>query len=563
MTDSFPIDIIFTDLLSWLTDRYLIPKDWPKRLEAISLKKIELLEQIQNKQDKDFQKIKDSFALGSELSYEHCKRLQTMIIKTEEAKAKTLFGNYSSPIIKNLLLIISLYEKNNVFLCEYAKLISQYIKYDIDSCEKNIAYLDKNISESSTKESDKEGLIKKNTEAIRVVCKKYCLNENISKKIYDLVDKISHQSNFDSSSKNNFNNEINSLYKEVGINLTSRLADLEIKLKDISQAFKSEELALCIDFYSQFYKACRTICNNSDFKNEENINNVNSNVNNNNKKGKKKGNTNNTLISNTNDTNSTSNNNSLEEIYSNFLIELKIINKSGDIQIEKGKLNELNNNNNSNNNRNIYSIIKDKETEYLKIFDNVENVKSFFLQFSNYKITEATEETKVYTTLLLDSDSRIRLINNLNEIKNFIVQRQSQAESNLEINFLLYADEIRELLSKYSSSKLDSFLLEINKCLDLLDDSDFKFLLRLFESQNALANIISQLDICYETVVKNKEELLSLKSKVISSQEQIKINQKQMEDLKKELRGMKKLVDKTLTTLLKRKISVMGSKNLF
>ena len=37
--DQATLDIKYSELLQWLLDRYLIPKDWPNRLEIIKTKK--------------------------------------------------------------------------------------------------------------------------------------------------------------------------------------------------------------------------------------------------------------------------------------------------------------------------------------------------------------------------------------------------------------------------------------------------------------------------------------------------------------------------------------------
>ena len=42
--DQAPIDIRYGELLTWLESRFLIPKDWAKRLELIGVKKGEFLD---------------------------------------------------------------------------------------------------------------------------------------------------------------------------------------------------------------------------------------------------------------------------------------------------------------------------------------------------------------------------------------------------------------------------------------------------------------------------------------------------------------------------------------
>lgn len=555
MTDSFPIDIIYNDLITWLTERYLIPKDWPKRLEVIKQKNGEILEQIHNKEEKEFAKIKETFPRDAEFNYESAKKLEVMIKKTEEAKAKTLFGNYSSPIIQNLLLVISLYEKNNVFLCEYAKLIVQYVNYDIDSSEKNISYLEKSILDFNNKISDKDDLIKKSIEIIKQVSKNYYLKEDLSQKLNKFAEKISQEKAFETVNKTLLTDETNKLYKELSINLISRLSDLKGKLNSISESLKSNNILESINFYSEFYRVCASMSS-TQTKNNNN-NNVNSKSN---KKGKGD-------IKQTQSLSSTDCS-SLENMYTDFLREIKILNKLGDQVFEDSKIEEVydlfKSNKPLSNNLMLDFYLDNKIKGYLKVFENVDNFKGYFLKINDYKISEAKDDTKKeYTSLLLNSENRIKLINNLNELKNFLLQRKIQSETSLEISFLLYVGELRELLSKYSNEKIDSFIAQIDKCLLLLEEPDFKFLLRLLESENAVVKIISQIDSGYENVIKHKEDVINLNKKIEEARMQINSNEKFKEDLKKELKNMKKMVDKTLTTNLKRKISVMGSKHLF
>ena len=47
--DQTQIDVKYNNLLKWLEERYLIPKVWAKRIEAIGLKKTELLDQLYQK----------------------------------------------------------------------------------------------------------------------------------------------------------------------------------------------------------------------------------------------------------------------------------------------------------------------------------------------------------------------------------------------------------------------------------------------------------------------------------------------------------------------------------
>ena len=59
--DQAPIDIKYIELLQWLVDRYLIPKDWPSRLEIIKTKKSEIIDLLFQKDTPEMKKIQNMF----------------------------------------------------------------------------------------------------------------------------------------------------------------------------------------------------------------------------------------------------------------------------------------------------------------------------------------------------------------------------------------------------------------------------------------------------------------------------------------------------------------------
>ena len=85
--DQTTLDIKYSELLQWLLDRYLIPKDWPNRLEIIKSKKSEIIETLFNSGFKvslkdanylpikldsfsdDYKYEKEQYALGNNCSF--------------------------------------------------------------------------------------------------------------------------------------------------------------------------------------------------------------------------------------------------------------------------------------------------------------------------------------------------------------------------------------------------------------------------------------------------------------------------------------------------------------
>ena len=146
MADTTPIDIKYKDLLKWMNERYFIPNDWTIRLEAIMVKKQEVMDQLYLKESAEFKKLQDTFkTVKNDMNYQDIMRLYTMLQKTEEAKDTTFFGSYNSPLIKNCYILVNLYDKNLMHLCESSKLITQNIAYDIPNLEKTIHSNEKQI----------------------------------------------------------------------------------------------------------------------------------------------------------------------------------------------------------------------------------------------------------------------------------------------------------------------------------------------------------------------------------------------------------------------------------
>jgi len=218
------MDIKYGESLRWLEERFIIPKDWAKRLEVIKAKLVELMDDISKKETNEFNKINDTFKTKRDcMSYEEVLKLNQMLLKTEETKGKTLFGYYTSPIMKNLTLILSLYEKNNMFLCESSKLILQYIGYEIPDLTKSVNQHEKFASDTNGKINERCSLIEKNKDKLNSLFKTYEIKEVTT-------------------------------VKEISDQIIKKLGSLPNMLENISNLIKSEKIFKMIDSYELFYK---------------------------------------------------------------------------------------------------------------------------------------------------------------------------------------------------------------------------------------------------------------------------------------------------------------------
>jgi hypothetical protein len=225
--DQAPIDIRYGELLSWLESRYLIPKDWAKRLELIGVKKSEFLDAFFLKDTPEMKKLQETFKLfkgnSDSMTYNDVMRLNTMLLKTEEAKSKTLFGNYNSPLIKDSNLLVGIYNKNNMHLCESSKLIIQYIGYEIPNLDKNTQYNERTINDYQSKINEKSSQVERNNQKIKELFKRYNIKE---------TDKAN----------------------DIALALINRLDSLEKMLKEIETKLTHKSVTKALDLYQNFYR---------------------------------------------------------------------------------------------------------------------------------------------------------------------------------------------------------------------------------------------------------------------------------------------------------------------
>jgi hypothetical protein len=218
-----PIDIRYVELLNWLLERYIIPKDWAQRLEALNAKKAEVITEVYKKETGEFKKIQDTFKnIKADMGYNEFMRLQPMLLKTEEAKQKTLFGNYTDPLIKNSELLMNLYNKSNIHLCESSKLIVQNIGYEIPNYEKTIQYNERTVVDYLQKITEKNLMIERNLEKVKNLFKTYNIRETEDT-------------------------------KEIALRLVEKLKDLPKHLKEVEDLLKNDKIKKLVDGYRKFY----------------------------------------------------------------------------------------------------------------------------------------------------------------------------------------------------------------------------------------------------------------------------------------------------------------------
>ena len=561
--DQATLDIKYSELLQWLLDRYLIPKDWPNRLEIIKSKKSEIIETLFKSDADDMQKLKKMFKIFETMPietipYNDYNKLYQQLTKTKEAKEKTFFGNFKSPFIYNAYILDYLYQKNNLYLAENSKIIIQNVSYEIPNCLKMIDELKSQI------EYQKNKNIEKNEEIIK---NKKRLDNKLKEKNIDIdIDKVSNSN-------------------EVALYLIERIEknDLfETMLKDIESKIKGNEfvlkgMELYEDFYKSIYENLKTRNENKEKENENNEDKeVKESSTAHNKRGKKhqkykKPNKNtkkeNKEAKEENKENINENNKNIDVKINDFVFEtftpsLKKFYTEGDYLLNS------NNENNIENNRQEYinSLVKKYKMKYTEQSD----IKDFKFNIvgdnnnSNLNTNNSSNNEKEYKeTCLLNHHERNLLLADIKEIISFLEERLSIMESNVELNLTMYLKSLNDFNIKYNFESMTQIKNELSKLVSCLTEKNFVFLCDIFNDENNIKNIT---DMFNEIKIKNMKLTNLIKNNEKKNGElevEIKDNQKKINELRKAIVNIKKMTEVAVTKLLKRKINIMGDEYLF
>ena len=554
--DQAQLDIKYSELLQWLLDRYLIPKDWPNRLEIIKTKKSQIIETLFNSDKEDFQKIKKMFKIFEStpidsISYNDYSKLYQQLTKTNEAKEKTFFGNYKSPFIYNAYILDYLYQKNNLFLAENSKIIIQNISYEIPNCLKMIEELKEQIEYQKNKNTEKKEEIAKNEDKLKNKLKTYNIDmdsekiTNSNQIALSLIDKIE---------KDNF---------------------LENTLKTIEQQIKNNPLVqqgmeLYESCYKTFYNNLNLSQNKNESKTEKEVQNKKPKKHQKHKKNKP---TSQKEIKEKEENKENENTENIDTkntfIFETFTPTLKKFYQYGDYIM--GKENENTDVNiDSNRKEYINTLCKKYKMKYTEQSD-IKDLKDFKFSIvgdntnSNLsKNNEINPQNKEYKeTCLLNYHERNLLLADLNEIIIFLEQRLLNLENSIEINLTIHSNELKEFNIKYNLEIMTKIKQEFEKIVQLLTEKNFVFLCNILKDENNIKNVI---DIFNEIKIKNMKltNLINTNEKKNGELEvEIKETQKKINELRKATINIKKITEVTVTKLLKRKINIIGDEYLF
>ena len=556
--DQAQLDIKYSELLQWLLDRYLIPKDWPNRLEIIKTKKSQIIETLFNSDKEDFQKIKKMFKIFEStpidsISYNDYSKLYQQLTKTNEAKEKTFFGNYKSPFIYDAYILDYLYQKNNLFLAENSKIIIQNISYEIPNCLKMIEELKEQIEYQKNKNIEKKEEIAKNENKLKHKLKEYNIDidsekaTNSNQIALSLIDKIK---------KDNF---------------------LENTLKTIEQQIKNNPLVqqgmeLYESCYKIFYNNLNLSQKKDESKTEKEIQNKKPKKHQKHKKNKPTSQKEKEIKE--KEENKENENTENIETKNNFIFDtftptLKKFYQYGDYIL--GKENE-NSDINIDNNREEYinTLFKKYKMKYTEQSD-IKDLKDFKFSIvgdnTNSNLSKDNNiniQNKEYKeTCLLNYHERNLLLADLNEIIIFLEQRLINLENSIEINLTIHSEALKEFNIKYNLEVMTKIKQEFEKIVQSLTEKNFVFLCNILSDENNIKNVI---EIFNEIKIKNMKltNLINTNEKKNGELEvEIKETQKKINELRKATVNIKKITEVTVTKLLKRKINIIGDEYLF
>lgn len=551
--DQTIIDIKYSELLQWLLDRYLIPKDWPNKLEIIKSKKSQIIETLFKSESEEMQKLKKMFKIFEttpveNISYNDYGKLYQALTKTNEAKDKTFFGSYKSEFIYNAYILDCLYKKNNLYLAENSKILIQNVSYEIPNCLKIIQDLKEQI------EYQKNKSVEKNEEIIKNKTK---LENKLKENNIDLeIDKISNSNQIALFLIERI--EKDDLFEKM-------LTDIETQIK--GNDFVKQGMELYEDFYKMIYENLTTANSNKNNNNTVN-NNETTTKNEGNKKKKHQKYKKNQKKETNEKENITENNKKNEDIspvfkFETFTPTLKKFYNEGDYILK----NDNNNIVEKNRQNYINSQVKKYKMNYTDQLDVKEFNFSVVNDNSNTMTSSNTNENNsgdnYKETCLINYHERNLLLEDINEIITFIEERLSNMEKDTEINLTLYLTSLKDFNMKYSMETMTKIKNELSKLVECLTEKNFIFLCNIFTDEHNIKDIT---DIFNDVKIKNMKLnnlITSYNSKNIELEKEIKETEKKIVELRKNTVNIRKITEVAVTKLLKRKINIMGDEYLF
>ncbi|DAZ92844.1 TPA: hypothetical protein N0F65_012515 [Lagenidium giganteum] len=152
MADSkrVPIDIQYKKLLEALIDRRIVQAKWLEQHKKIRDALAHLYTDLPCTSD-DLLKVRANKPTHDELTYFDCKHIVECLAATEEGANKNFFGQYTSPVMRSWSALVRSYETQNIFAAECARILTQNTAYEIPFLKRAVHANEKQVAENNRK----------------------------------------------------------------------------------------------------------------------------------------------------------------------------------------------------------------------------------------------------------------------------------------------------------------------------------------------------------------------------------------------------------------------------
>ena len=157
-------------------ERRLLPQDWVTRLKAAQIKSEQLRNDFptahQEEAVKSIQKLWSQGMTG-DFVYKDAKAVfEALTERTEEGRQKTFLGRYKSPLVNEWQILLRIYERDNLYLAEYGKIVQQLQGFDLPAMKKQMQTMVKQVSEGQQKRNECQRSIKEQERLFKEECMK-------------------------------------------------------------------------------------------------------------------------------------------------------------------------------------------------------------------------------------------------------------------------------------------------------------------------------------------------------------------------------------------------------
>ncbi|KAF2882571.1 hypothetical protein ILUMI_23588 [Ignelater luminosus] len=181
---NIPIDINTGKLLDWLISRRHVSKDWQPNVLAIREKINSAIQDMP-----EHEEIVELLS-GQHINYFHCLKI-IEILKETEADTKNLFGRYGSQRMKDWQNVVSLYQRDGVYLAEAAQMLIRNVNFEVPSLRKQVAKFEQVQVDAEKKIKDYTKTETATYNEFNTICKQLGISgKNIKNELVELLKEL-------------------------------------------------------------------------------------------------------------------------------------------------------------------------------------------------------------------------------------------------------------------------------------------------------------------------------------------------------------------------------------